>query len=342
MKIGIIGRSGSGRSTVFDALTGKTGGARNADKTRMGTAKVPDQRLDLLTALYKPRATICAEVELALPPNPTAGPLDAAVVSQMRDVWALVLVAGVFAADDAAAAAAELVTELNNELVLADMDKVEKRTARIKKGGGDRPGEVEALQRAAAQLDQELPLRLLSFDDNARKWLDDVGLISQRPLLTVINVAEDQAGGGPSPQLGQQAEAMGSELLWLCAALEAEIAGMEPEDRPEFLEAYGLTQPAAHRFVQATLALLNQICFFTVGQDEVRAWAIPRDSNAKRAARAIHTDLEKGFIRAEVVPYQDLLELGGEPQCKAAGKLRTEGKDYLVQEGDVINVRFNV
>ena len=341
MKVGIIGRAGSGRSTVFDALTGHTGAARASAKTRLGSAPVPDERLDRLTALYSPRSTVAAEVGLSLPPNNTAGLLDVATVSQMRDVWAYAHVVGAFSGDPEEVAAAEL-DELTTEMVLADMGRAEQRMERVGKAGGARPGEAPALERAAKQLDTEQPLRLLDWEPEHAAILDDLCMMSRRPQVMVINVSEDAAGEAPSEALAAKAAAMGIHLFWLCAPLEAEIAGLDDESRLEFLEAYGLERPASHRFVQTCLGLLNQICFFTVGPDECRAWTIPRGSLAPRAAHAIHTDLERGFIRAEVVTYEDLMEHGSEAACKSVGKLRTEGKDYVVLDGDVINIRYNV
>ena len=341
MKVGIIGRAGSGRSTVFDALTGLTGAARSTTKTRMGSAPVHDSRLDSLTALYNPKLRIPAEVALSLPPNPTSGLLDTTTVAMMRDLWAYVHVVGAYTGDPEQIAAAQM-DELTTEMVLADMDRVERRRARVAKGGGDRPGELPALERAAVQLDTEQPLRLQDWEPEQAAILDDLCMMSRRPLLMVINVSEDAAGGAPSAALQAKAEEVGIHLFWLCAPLEAEIAGLDAESRPEFLEAYGLDRPASHRFVQTCLGLLNQICFFTVGDDEVRAWPIPRGSRAPRAAHAIHTDLERGFIRAEVVTYEDLMEHGSEAKCRAVGKLRTEGKEYEVLDGDVINIRYNI
>jgi hypothetical protein len=158
----------------------------------------------------------------------------------------------------------------------------------------------------------------------------------------VINVDEKHAGDQPSEAIRAAARDIDSELLWLCATLEAEISALEPEAQQEFLAAYNLQEPVSRRFVQTALTMLDQICFFTVGPDEVRAWNIPRGVNARKAARAIHTDLEKGFIRAEVIDYDIFVELGSEAKCKTTGKLRLEGKDYIVQDGDIITVRFNV
>ena len=227
-------------------------------------------------------------------------------------------------------------------MVLADMDKVERRREKVGKAGGARPGENAALDRAAPQLDAELPLRLLDWEPEQAAILDDLCMMSRRPLLMVINVSEDQAGDAPSAALLARAEAAGIHLFWLCAPLEAEIASLDAESRPEFLEAYGLERPASHRFVQTCLTLLDQLCFFTVGPDEVRAWPIPIGSRAPRAAHAIHSDLERGFIRAEVITYEVLMEHGSEAACKAVGKLRSEGKEYVVLDGDVINIRYNI
>jgi ribosome-binding ATPase len=342
MKVGIIGRSGAGRSTVFDALTGLQGTARVPGKTRLGIARVLDARVDALSALCKPKKTVYAEVSLSVPPNASTKPVEVSAIREMRDLWAYAHVIGVFSTDALEVAAAAQIAELTTELVLADMERVENRRARIAKGGGARPGEDDALARATTQLESERPLRLVDWDEQARSLLDELGLLSQRPLLTVVNVAETHAGEGPGEALRAAAATAGSELLWLCATLEAEISALEPEAQREFLGAYGLREPVSHRFVQAALALLSQICFFTVGPDEVRAWNIRRGTNARRAARTIHTDLEKGFIRAEVIEYGVFIEQGSEAKCKTAGKLRLEGKDYIVQDGDIITVRFNV
>jgi hypothetical protein len=342
MKVGILGRVGAGRNTVFDALTAGQGAPRTPGKLRLGIAQVTDPRLDILTGLCKPKKTVHAEVTIAVPNNAGAGPVEIAPVREMRDLAAYVHVVGLFASDAAAEEAARQINAFSAELVLADMERVENRRARIAKGGGARPGEEDALVRAAAQLETERPLRLLEWDENARALLDELGMMSQRPLLTVANVAEARAGETPPAVALEAARAQGGELLWLCATLEAEIASLEPASQQEFLSAYGLSEPVSGRFVRACLQLLDQICFFTVGPDECRAWNIRRGTGARRAARTIHTDLEKGFIRAEVIDYDVFVAQGSEAKVKAAGKLRLEGKDYIVQDGDIITVRFNV
>jgi ribosome-binding ATPase YchF (GTP1/OBG family) len=338
MKVGILGRVGAGRNTVFDALTAGQGAPRSPGKTRLGIARVVDPRLDVLTGLCKPKKTVHAEVTLAVPNNAGSGPVEIAPVREMRDLAAYVCVLGLFGSEGVAEEATRQIETFGAELVLADMERAENRRARIAKGGGARPGEEDALVRAAAQLEAEKPLRLLEWDENARALLDELGMMSQRPLLTVCNVAEGEAGAELPAAALEAARRGGGELLWLCAALEAEIASLEPASQLEFLAAYGLSEPVSGRFVRACLQLLEQICFFTVGPDECRAWNIRGGTAAKRAARAIHTDLEKGFIRAEVIDYDVFVAHGSEAKVKAAGKLRLEGKEYVVKDGDIINV----
>lgn len=342
MKIGIIGRTGSGRWTLFDALAGTTTTIRAPGKTRLGVAKVFDSRVDILTGICKPKKTVFAEVNLALPPNATNGPVDLREIREMRDIGAYAQVVGVFGDEEIEDSAIAQMAELSTELVLADMERAENRQARLTKSGGARPGEEDLLRRALAQLESEKPLRLLEWDENARGLLDELGLLSHKSLMTVINVAESKLVMPIPASIKEKALSLGSELFWMCASLEGEIAALDTAAQQEFLAAYSLSQPVSHRFVQATLNMLHQICFFTVGPDEVRAWNIERGSHARRAARAIHTDLEKGFIRAEVIDYDVFVELGSEAKCRTAGKLRLEGKDYIVKDGDILTIRFNV
>ncbi|MCC6751298.1 MAG: redox-regulated ATPase YchF [Deltaproteobacteria bacterium] len=342
MKVGIIGRVSAGRNTLFDALTGQGGAPRTPGKARLGIARVADPRVDRLTELCKPKKTVYAEFTLALPQAHASGPVDAAGVRELRDLKAYAHVVGAYTGEPVAEFVPQEIQALSTELVLNDMERVEKRRARIAKGGGARPGEEDALAMAAKLLEQETPLRLHGWDEQALDLLDDTGLVSQRPVLTVVNVTEELLGDGPPAAVHEAARAVGSEVLWLCAPLELEIAALDAAAQQEFLAAYGLSAPVSQRFVQASLHLLKQICFFTVGPDEVRAWPIPRETKARRAARAIHSDLEKGFIRAEVIDYDVFLQHGSEAKCRAVGQLRVEGKDYEVKDGDIITIRFNV
>jgi hypothetical protein len=284
-----------------------------------------------------------AEVVLSLPPSPAAGPADIAALREARDLKAYAHVVGAFSGAPPSDVVPAAMVELSTELLLADMERVETRLTRIGKGGHARTREDELLSRAKACLDAERPLRLEQWDEQLTVLMDELGLLSHRHLITVVNVSEDQLGAGCPEPLALAARGTGGEVMWLCATLEAEIAALgTASEQREFLAAYGLSRPVSQRFVQTAFALLDQICFFTVGSDEVRAWPIARGTVARRAARTIHSDLERGFIRAEVIRYPDFVKHESEARCKAAGVLRTEGKDYVVQDGDIINVRFNV
>lgn len=341
MRIGILGRKSSGRSTFFDALTGQTTTPHGAAKLRMGLAKVIDPRIDKLSAMYEPKKTTYAEVTLCLPPPAPAGPVDIPSLRELRDLRAYVQLVAAYSGETDEQVVAEI-DAFNTELVLNDMERVEKRHARILKGGGDRPGELAMLEKAGKCLEEEKPLRLLSWDEQEEVLLSEIGLLSWRCLLTVVNVDDGRLADGMADSIKEIIAQKGAEAMLLSATLEAEIATLDAEAQAEFLEAYGLTEPVSIRFVQQALAMLEQICFFTTGKDEVRAWPIARDTAARRASRTIHTDLEKGFIRAEVISYATLIEQGSEAACKSIGELRVEGKDYIVQDGDIINVRFNV
>jgi ribosome-binding ATPase YchF (GTP1/OBG family) len=338
MRVGIIGRAGSGRATLFEGLTGQQSAAGQRARMRLGVARVEDPRVDRLVAICKPRKTVHAELTLALPP----GGLDVPALRELREIRAYAHVVGAFSGEPLVEEVTTQLRELSAEMVLADMERVENRVGRLAKGAAARPGEQELLAAAGALLEQEQPLRLQPWDEQATKLLDELGIVSHRPVLTVVNAAEELATATPPADVVSAARAVGSEVLWLCAALELEISRLDAESRDAFLAEYGLDAPVSQRFARACLALLDQICFFTVGPDEVRAWPLQRASNARRAARAIHSDLEKGFIRAEVIPYDVFVAAGSEARCRETGQLRVEGKDYVVLDGDIITVRFNI
>lgn len=348
MKIGLIGLAGSGKTTVFNAVTGldaPVGFGGDRARPNLGVAKVPDPRLEPLTALYEPKRTVPAEVTFVdLPgrmPGSAGEGLDGPTVQHIRDMDALALVVRAFespALTDAADPARDL-GALEDELLLTDLVVVERRLERLAKEGKQTP-ERSALLRCQAHLDEGRPLRLLDLTQEERRVLSGYGFVSETPALALLNLAapDQPVDAG----FLAAAEARELQVLPMSGQVEAEIGQLDPEDQTEFLADLGLESSARQRFVHAAWSLLDRICFLTVGPDEVRAWEIRRGTPAVRAAGKVHSDIERGFIRAEVTRYDDLLALGSEQACKEKGKMRLEGKEYEVRDGDVICFRFNV
>jgi len=345
VKIGLVGLPGSGKSTVFGALTGiavQTGYAAKGEKGHLGVVKVPDPRVDALAKFFDPKKTTYAETSFHDLGGGTGEGLDRSVLNQMRNVDALCQVLRAFEGDtgDAPVPLAEL-RDLELETILADLEVVEQRVERLRKDRSD-PRELELLERIQAALEEETPVRRLELSAAEKKMLSAYALLTQKPLLLVLNVPEEDAASEPPTELLEEAKRRDLGLVQLSARVEMDIAQMSAEEQQEFLEAVGLTAPAVDRFIREAYALLDLISMLTAGEDECRAWPIPRNTPAPAAAGKIHSDIERGFICAEVTHWQDLVELGGESKCRDAGKLRLEGKSYVVQDGDVVNFRFNV
>jgi ribosome-binding ATPase len=350
MKIGLVGLPGSGKTTVFNALTGlsaETGFGAARGKTNLGVVKVPDERVDALSRLFSPRKTTYAEItfsDVAAGVSTGGGRgIDRSVLNAMREVDALCQVVRAFqdpAAPEAPAPMQEI-RDLEAEMILADLELVEKRLERLKKEKGT-PREEAALQAMKGHLDAERPLRSAGIGDEDLALFSGFRFLTLKPLLLVLNVDEGDVAAPPPDEIAAHARERGLGLVVLSAKVEQDIAQMSPEEQKEFVAALGLAEPARDRFVREAFALLDLISFLTAGPDECRAWPIRRGLNAQRAAGKIHSDLERGFIRAEVTRIEDLLALGSEARCREAGKLRLEGKDYVVQDGDVMHIRFNV
>ena len=350
MKVGIVGFPGAGKTTIFNALTGlsaEVGGYADPGKANLGTIKVPDERVDRLSDIFHPRKTTYAEVvfvDLAgAPPARDRTALTAAVVAQMREVDAFALVLRGFV-DPATGDAPEPERDLarfEQELILADLGVIEKRLERLKKEKG-KERERQLLEEAQQLLESEKPLRLADWSAADQGPMAGFGFLSRRPLLVVLNVAEDGAGEPTPPGLEKALGDAGFQGLALSGKIEMEISALPPDDRSAFLADLGLKQSASDRFIRAAYALLDQISFLTAGEDEVRAWTIKRGTPAVKAASKIHSDIERGFIRAEVIHYDDFVQHGSEAKCREAGKARLEGKEYVVADGDIIHFRFNV
>ena len=346
MRIGLVGFPGSGKSTVFNALTGQsvdTGFSGGSGKAHYGVVKVPDSRVDKLAALYKPKKITYAEVTFCdLPGGSAAQSLDRSVLNSMREMDALCHVVQAFPGPDGTCPELEdRVSGLEAETILADLEIVERRVARLEKDRSD-PRELELMRRVQTHLESESSLRDFDLTDDEVKAVSGYRFLSQKPQLIVVNVAEDSIGTVVTDSLSERLRDRGVGVVELSAQVEMDIAQMDPPDQKEFLDSLGLDEPASHRFVRAAFELIDLISMLTAGEDECRAWPVPRGSPAPKAAGKIHSDIERGFIRAEVIRWTDLVELGSEAKCREAGKQRTEGKAYVVQDGDVINFRFNV
>jgi len=350
----LVGAPRAGKTAVFDALTNTPQGPHCAAKGahRLGTVKVPDARLEALRDLHQPKKFTPAEVtfvDVALPP-PAAGQGNSFSQLQafLADADAFAAVVQAFGEMDYAGQPPEPARQLESlllELAVADLEKVEKRIAKIDQDAqrGLKGNELEraVLDRCRQQLEAGQALRDLGFTAEEEKRISSFRFLSQKRVLVVANVAEQHLDGAGLDPLRAAAGAHHLEVLTFCAPLEAEIATLDAAAQAEFLRDYGITEPARTRLIRGAYHLLDLVSFFTVGPDEVRAWTIRRGTFAPQAAGKVHTDMERGFIRAEVVPCADLLQLKTHAACREQHKLRLEGKTYVVQDGDVIDFRFS-
>jgi hypothetical protein len=346
MKIGLVGFAGSGKTTVFNTMTGLDVPVGFGGEVRLGTVRVPDERIDRLSRIFSPKKTTYAEMTFCDIPGEHGAEkkgLSRRGLQQIRDQEALCLVVRAFdnpALEADADPAADL-EAFHAECVLADLEIVERRIERGRKEKAN-PMELAAFERMKETLESERPIRSITSEELNRDLLRGYGLLTDRPLLVALNVDERRAAEPMAPELERRIEAIGAAGLALSASVEAEIAGLPPEDQAAFLDDLGLRESALARFIRTAYGLLDLISFFTVGHDEVRAWTIHRGTRARQAAGRIHSDLERGFIRAEVTPYDTFIAYGSEQAVKDAGRLQLEGKDYVVQDGDIMSIRFNV
>lgn len=343
MKIGLVGHPGGGKSTVFGALTGlavETG--FGSGKENVGSVKVPDSRVDALSEMYAPKKTTYAEITFTDLGGGHGEGIDRKTLNAMRSVDALCQVLRAFPAPDGGDGdpLAEML-EMETETLLADLEVVEQRVLRLRKDRSN-PAELALLERVQEALENEIPGRRMTLSEDERRMLLGYSLLSQKPLLLVLNVAEESVAESAPDGLASAARERGLGVVVLSAAVEMDIAQMQTTEQAEFVASLGLAEPARNRFIRGAFELIDLVSMLTVGPDECRAWPIPRGTPAPRAAGKIHSDIERGFIRAEVVPWEQLVEQGSEAKCKEAGLTRVEGKDYVIQDGDVVNFRFNV
>lgn len=356
MRLGIIGLPQSGKTTLFNALTRgsqPTGTASGKIEVHTGVVDVPDERVDHLSQMFKPKKTIYAKVTYAdiagLDGSAAKSGISGVLLNQLAQMDGFIQVVRCFEDDSIPHSAGSIdvlrdIQSMDSEFVLNDLITVERRSERLaderRKGGGrdkaiiDR--EIALFERFHAVLNEEKPLRDIEITAEEEKLVSGFGFLSRKPVLIVLNLAENQ--NAPSIQYSHLA----SQIVALQGKLEMDIAQLPQEEAALFLEEYGIEEPSLNRIIRLSYDLLGLLSFFTVGEDEVRAWTVRRGAFAPEAAGEIHSDMQKGFIRAEVISYSDLMALGSMAEARSKGKLRLEGKDYLVLDGDILNIRFNL
>lgn len=365
MKLGIIGLPNAGKTTIFNALTGQdietaAWPGTIGEEAHVGMISVPDERIDRLSAIFNPKKTVYADVMCSditgFAKGVSTSKQRAQVINQAWEADLLLHVVrtfedpgivhpdgGIDPARDAAA--------LELELVFHDLELAETRLERIalaaRKGiGKELEGEQAVLQKCRAHLEEEQPLRTLDLSDEEKGHIGSLMLLSAKPELVVLNVAEEEIGSPATVAAVQSLESFyqgkGALVFALCGRIEAELSQLPPDEAALFLADLGIERPALDVVIRSAYELLGLISFFTVGEDEVRAWTIRADTTALKAASKIHSDIERGFIKAETVGYEDFIGSGSLAAAKEKALLRLEGKEYVVRDGDIINFRFNV
>jgi hypothetical protein len=359
MEVGIIGLPVSGKTTLFSTVTGQEApqsfGSGKVEVHR-GIVKVPDKRLDALTAIFNPKKQVNATIEyievggMDRDGSGSKG-FDPQFLQVLKNTDTLCVVIRAFENEFYPHPAGSIdvkrdVQIIESEFLLSDLSIVENRIERLEKQlkkvkDEQSSKELELMQRIHAHLEQELPLREFDFTDEERTLIRGYQFLTAKPLVYAVNISEKDIA---------RADAVAAEVparknttaIAFCAKVEQEISQLEDEDKVMFMEELGISEPALDKLIRTTYELLGLISFFTVGEDECRAWTIRRNTNAQKAAGAIHSDLERGFIRAEVVSYEDFMKYKSLNACKEHGVYRLEGKQYIVQDGDILNIRFNV
>ena len=364
MKLGIVGLPNVGKSTLFNAITRAGAEAANYPfctiEPNVGVVTVPDERVTKLHEIYNSKRTIYATIEFCdiagLVKGASQGEgLGNKFLGHIREVEAIVHVVRCFANDNIVHVNGKIdpasdIDTINTELLLSDMEILDRRiqkTTKMAKADKQLQSELDLLNRVYAWLGDGKNARAMDLDEDEESFVKNLGLLTYKPIIYVANVADDEVADADSNPYVQQvreiAASEGAEVVVICAEIEAEVAELDDEERTMFLEELGIEESGLDKLIKASYSLLNLISFLTAGEDECRAWTIKRGTKAPGAAGKIHTDFEKGFIRAETIAYDKLMEVGGSlAAAKEKGFIRSEGKEYVMNDGDVVNFLFNV
>lgn len=365
MKLGIVGLPNVGKSTLFNAIT--KAGAESANypfctiEPNVGVVSVPDTRLDTLQKMYNSKKKVYAMVEFydiaGLVKGASKGEgLGNKFLSHIREVESIVHVVRCFQDDNIVHVEGSVdpirdIETINLELIFADLEmlerRIEKTTKTARSGSKDAKAELEIMEKIKIHLEGNNPVRTLEFTEEEEVIVKNLFLITSKPILYVTNVSEDDLISGNTDNdlvklVKEYAKAENSEVITICAKIEEELSSLTDEERDELLSEYGLTEPGLNKLIRSSYSLLGLMSFLTAGKEEIRAWTITIGTKAPKAASKIHTDIERGFIRAEVISFDKLVECGSESVAKEKGVYRLEGKDYIMQNGDIVNFRFNV
>ena len=353
MKLGIIGLPQTGKTTLFNALTGHdqpTNASAGRMEVHTAVVDVPDPRVDVLSEMYKPKKTMYAKVtyaDIAGLEGSGQGSISGQLLNQIAQMDGLIHVVRCFEDESVAHASGSVnpsrdIVAMNSELLLNDLIAVERKLEKLsgesQRGGTDKvvnARQTELFEKLLAILSEDKPLRGIEFTELEKNDLSGFGLLTRKPMMILLNLGEGQV----KPTVETEHP---MPVVDLMGKLEMEISQLPQEDAEMFMEEYGIEEPGLNKMIRLSYDLLTLQSFFTVGEDEVRAWTVKRGANAQEAAGVIHSDLEKGFIRAEVVTYEDLTTLGGMSEARNKGKLRLEGKKYIVQDGEIMHIRFNI